>query len=128
MVIGIDAHKRSHTAVMVDDNGREHSTKTVGTTTQDDLRLMKWAASIDGDRLWAIEDCRHLTRRLERDLIAAGESMVRVPPKLMAHIRDSARTYGKSDPIDALAVPGLRWASPIFRWAGRCGARAAAAG
>ena len=45
-----------------------------------------------------------MTRRLERDLIAAGESVVRVPPKLMAHIRDSARTYGKSDPIDALAV------------------------
>jgi hypothetical protein len=34
----------------------------------------------------------------------AGERIVRVPPKLMAHIRDSARTYGKSDPIDALAV------------------------
>jgi transposase len=103
MVIGIDAHKRSHTAVMVDDNGREHSTKTVGTTTQDHLQLLKWAALIDGARVWAIEDCRHLTRRLERDLIAAGESVVRVPPKLMAHIRDSARTYGKSDPIDALA-------------------------
>ena len=33
-----------------------------------------------------------------------GEQIVRVPPKLMAHARDSARTYGKSDPIDALAV------------------------
>jgi transposase len=104
MVIGIDAHKRSHTAVMVDDNGRELVTKTVGATTQDHLRLLKWASSVDGERLWAVEDCRHLTRRLERDLIAAGESVVRVPPKLMAHIRDSARTYGKSDPIDALAV------------------------
>lgn len=104
MVIGIDAHKRSHTAVAVDDNGREHSTKTIGTTTQDHLRLLKWGHSLGGERLWAIEDCRHLTRRLERDLIAAGESVIRVPPKLMAHIRDSARTYGKSDPIDALAV------------------------
>ena len=36
--------------------------------------------------------------------MAAGERIVRVPPKLMAHVRDSARTYGKSDPIDALAV------------------------
>jgi transposase len=45
-----------------------------------------------------------MTRRLERDLIAAGESVVRVSPKLMADARDSARTYGKSDPIDALAV------------------------
>ncbi len=104
MVIGIDAHKRSHTAVTIDDNGRQQSTKTIGTTTQDHLQLLQWATSLDGERLWAIEDCRHLTRRLERDLIAAGESVVRVPPKLMAHIRDSARTYGKSDPIDALAV------------------------
>ncbi len=52
----------------------------------------------------AIVDCRHIACRLERDLIAAGESVVRVAPKLMAHIRDSARTYEKSDPIDALAV------------------------
>jgi len=37
-------------------------------------------------------------------MLAAGERIVRVPPKLMAHSRDSARTYGKSDPIDALAV------------------------
>jgi transposase len=104
MVIGIDAHKRSHTAVTVDDRGRQLSTKTVGTTTQGHLRLLKWATALDGERLWAIEDCRHMTRRLERDLIAAGESVVRVSPKLMADVRDSARTYGKSDPIDALAV------------------------
>jgi hypothetical protein len=51
-----------------------------------------------------VEDCRHLSRRLEADLLAAGERIVRVPPKLMAHARDAARTYGKSDPIDALAV------------------------
>jgi transposase len=37
-------------------------------------------------------------------LLGAGEQIVRVPPKLMTHARDSARTYGKSDPIDALAV------------------------
>jgi transposase len=45
-----------------------------------------------------------MTRHLERDLLAAGERVVRVPPKLMANARSSARTYGKSDPIDALAV------------------------
>jgi transposase len=53
---------------------------------------------------WAVEDCRHLSRRLERDLLGAGERIVRVPPKLMAHARDGARSYGKSDRIDALAV------------------------
>lgn len=53
---------------------------------------------------WALEDCRHLSRRLEADLLRAGERVVRVPPKLMAGARRSAREPGKSDPIDALAV------------------------
>ena len=69
MVIGIDAHKRSHTAVTVDEMGRVGVTKTVGTTTQDHLRLLKWAGDLDEKRLWAIEDCRHLTAtrtRLDR--------------------------------------------------------------
>ena len=107
MVIGIDAHKRSHTAVTVDEMGRQGFVKTVGTTTQDHLRLLKWAVGLAEERLWAIEDCRHLTRRLERDLIAAGESVVRVSPKLMAHVRDSARSYGKSDPIVAVKPPPI---------------------
>jgi transposase len=51
-----------------------------------------------------VEDCRHVSRRLERDLLAAGERIVRVPPKLMARARAEARSVGKSDPIDALAV------------------------
>ena len=54
--------------------------------------------------VWAIEDCRHLSARLERDLLTAGQSVVRVPPKMMAEQRRIARTRGKSDPIDAAAV------------------------
>lgn len=103
-VIGIDAHKRSHTAVIIDGNGRKVATKTCETTSKDHLTLLRWAAGYGAERVWAIEDCRNMTRRLERDLLAAGERIVRVPPKLMAHARDAARTYGKSDPIDALAV------------------------
>ncbi|MFE9690561.1 IS110 family transposase [Micromonospora sp. NPDC005806] len=104
VVIGIDAHKRTHTAVMVDANGRQLATRTCGSTSKDHLALLRWASKHDTDRVWALEDCRNMTRRLEQDLLAAGERIVRVPPKLMAHIRDAARTYGKSDPIDALAV------------------------
>jgi transposase len=66
--------------------------------------LLRWAEQFGEERLWAIEDCRHLSRRLERDLLGAGATIVRVPTKLMAHARDAARSYGKSDPIDALAV------------------------
>src|SRR5205823_6036016 len=68
------------------------------------MELVGWADRSGAGRRWAVEDCRHLSRRLEVGLPAAGEQIVRVPSKLMAHARDSARTYGKSDPIDALAV------------------------
>src|ERR671910_360610 len=104
VVLGIDAHKRSHTAVAVDEAGRRRGERTTGTTRKDHLELLSWAEGFGGKRLWAVEDCRHLSRRLERDLLVAGERIVRVPPKLMAHARDAARTYGKADPIDALAV------------------------
>jgi transposase len=104
VVFGVDAHKRSHTIVAVDQNGRKLAERTIGTASADHLALLRWAASVGGERMWAVEDCRHLSRRLERDLLGAGEAIVRVPPKLMARVRDSARSYGKSDPIDALAV------------------------
>lgn len=105
IMLGIDAHKRSHTVVAVDELGRQLGVRTTtATTTAEHLELMRWADRFGADRCWAVEDCRHLSRRLERDMLAAGERLVRVPPKLMAHSRDAARTYGKSDPIDALAV------------------------
>src|SRR5664279_2758531 len=105
ITLGIDAHKRTHTVVAVDDAGRQLGQNTTRATTSDDhLALLRWADQFGPDRTWAVEDCRQLSRRLERDFLAAGERIVRVPPKLMAHARDSARTYGKSDPIDALAV------------------------
>lgn len=104
VVLGIDAHKRSHTVVAVDQLGRKLGERTLGTATADHLALLAWAERFGDERLWAVEDCRHLSRRLERDLLGAGERIVRVPPKLMAHARDAARSYGKSDPIDALAV------------------------
>jgi len=105
VVLGIDAHKRTHTVVAVDEVGRQIGVKTTtAASTAAHLELVRWADRFGGARVWAVEDCRHLSRRLERDLLASGEVIVRVPPKLMAHARDSARTYGKSDPIDALAV------------------------
>jgi transposase len=83
---------------------RRLASRTCGSTSKDHLSLLRWVAGHGQERVWAIEDCRNMSRRLERDLLAAGERIVRVPPKLMANMRDSARTYGKSDPIDALAV------------------------
>jgi transposase len=104
VTIGIDAHKRTHTAVACDGQGRERSRLTIGTSSSDHLELVAWARRLADERRFAVEDCRHLSRRLERDLLSAGERIVWVPPKLMANAREGARSYGKSDAIDALAV------------------------
>ncbi len=103
VTLGTDAHKRNHTVVAVDAAGAEIGSVTVAATPEGHLRLVKWVAQYE-QRRWAIEDCGALSRRLESDLLAAGEQVTRVPPKMMAGTRRSARTRGKSDPIDALAV------------------------
>jgi transposase len=54
--------------------------------------------------VWAIEDCRSVSRRLEQALLAAGEQVVRVPPHRMGASRKGEREPGKSDEIDALAI------------------------
>ena len=64
------------------------------------------------------EDCRHVTGRLERDLLAAGERVMRVPPRLMAGARQAVRAMGKSDPIDALAVARAALREPDLPTAG----------
>jgi transposase len=104
IIFGFDAHKRTHTIVAADETGRRLAAITIGTSSDAHLAALRWARGRGEERLWAIEDCRHLSRRLERDLLAAGEQAVRVPPKLMAGARRSARKFGTSDPIDALAV------------------------
>jgi transposase len=101
IVIGVDVHKHSLTAVAVDEAGRMLDEKTV---TAPDGELLAWASVLSSERLWALEDCRQLTRSRERQLLAAAEELVRVPPKLMAPERRAGRARGKSDPIDALAV------------------------
>jgi transposase len=103
IVIGVDSHKRTHTAVAADGTGRKLAEKTLPATSAGHLELVRWAARF-ADRTFALEDCRHLSRRLSTDLLVAGERVIRVPPKLMAGARRSSREPGKSDPIDALAV------------------------
>jgi transposase len=100
IVVGLDVHKHSLTAVAVDELGRRLA-EHVGAV---DERIVAWAQSLEGERLWALEDCRHVTRGLEQALLDAGERLVRVPPRLTAPQRRRGRTRGKSDRIDALAV------------------------
>ncbi len=105
MVIGVDPHKQTHTAAAVDGQTAELlDDLTVPARDEGHVRLLGWARSLDEQRTWAIEDCRHVSGSLERFLLRSGERVVRVPPKLMAGTRRSEREFGKSDPIDATAV------------------------
>ena len=104
IVVGIDPHKKTHTAVAVDLAGKQLAEFTFQARIKGFEKLLVWARRIDEERLFAVEDVRHVSASFERFLIAHGEAGVRVPPKLMAGARESARTPGKSDPIDALAV------------------------
>jgi transposase len=105
VVLGADVHKRTHTFVAVDEVGKQLGQLTVAADRKGHQKALRWARQqFPGERKWGVEDCRHLSARLERDLLSGGEQVVRVPPKLMAQTRASARTRGKSDPIDALAV------------------------
>lgn len=106
ITIGIDPHKRTHTAVAVSGVGQLLSEITIDADEAGQRDLLSWAHGLDGgdERRFALEDCRHVNGRLERFLIASGEQVLRVPPKLMAGARKSARTRGKSDAIDALAI------------------------
>lgn len=103
VVLGTDPHKKSHTVVACDEAGCQLSMITIPATVAGHLKLRRWVAQYP-QRRWAVEDGRHVAGRLLRDLIAAGEQVTCVPTKLMAGARASARTRGKSDPIDALAV------------------------
>lgn len=105
VTLGVDAHKRSHTVVAVDAVGKKLGEKTVPSTSIGHTAALNWARTKFGNDLeWGIEDCRTMTALLERDLLASGQVVVRVPPHLMSRSRSSSRTPGKSDPIDALAV------------------------
>jgi transposase len=105
IVIGADTHKRNHTLVAVDgQTGALAGQRAIVASDAGSLDALRFAAGLDQERVWAIEDCRHVSARLEAALIAAGERVIRVPAAMTGQARKVARTAGKSDPIDARAV------------------------
>src|SRR3954452_1440321 len=105
IVFGADAHKRSHTIVALSaTTGEVVGERTVQVGARGFAALLKWARGLGGERVWAIEDWRHVSGSFERFLIGRGERVLRVTTRLMAASRRNARDRGKSDSIDAIAV------------------------
>ena len=111
-VIGIDPHKRSHTAAVLDDTEELVGQLRVTADRWQRDRLLRFAAPFE-PRTWAVEAAGGLGALLAQQLVAAGERVVDVPPTLSARVRllDSGRT-DKSDPHDArsAAIVALRHA------------------
>lgn len=105
IVIGADIHKSTHALAAVShDGGLVAGELEIRADESGHRAALRWARELDEQRVWAIEDCRHLSRRFEQALIAAGERVVRVPPRMMGQARRGEREPGKSDQIDARAV------------------------
>ncbi|MFE7834750.1 IS110 family transposase [Streptomyces sp. NPDC057474] len=111
IVVRIDGHKNTHTLVAVDPLGKRLAELTVAARPAGHLKALAWLHGF-GPVLVAVEDCRHLTRRFEADLLNSGHAVVRVHTRLMAGARRSARERGKSDPIDAEAVARVALREP----------------
>src|SRR3982751_1014927 len=105
IVLGADTHKRSHTiAGVAATTGELVGERTVQLGRAGFAALLAWGRELDGERVWALEDCRHVSGSFERFLIERGERVLRVATRLMADVRRGGRERGKSDSIDAIAV------------------------
>src|SRR5262249_45043063 len=104
MMIGIDPHKGAHTAVAGRTGGEALGRIRVKACPSQAAQLVAWAAAWP-ERAWAVEGAAGLGRLLAQQLIAAGERVLDVPPKLAARVRllDAGDT-SKNDPNDALSV------------------------
>jgi transposase len=112
VMIGIDPHKGTHTAVAIDRNEEVLGERLVRATARQVLELLCWAGHLDdGERVWAVESAGGLGYLLAQQLLAAGETVVDIPATLASRVRllGSGRS-DKNDPNDArsVAIAALR--------------------
>jgi len=110
ITIGIDPHKATHTAVAVDDSEAVIGEHKVRASATQAAVLLDWAWGF-GPRTWAVESAAGLGYLLAQQVVAAGETVVDVPPLLACRVRvlGSGRSQ-KNDPNDArsVAIAALR--------------------
>ena len=113
-IIGIDPHKGSHTAAAVDRHKVVIDTIRVDADRHQRARLLAWAAQFE-PRSWAVEGATGMGALLAQQLVAAGEHVVDVPPKLSSRARllESGRS-DKADPNDARSAAIVAWHNPAL--------------
>ena len=113
-MIGIDPHKGSHTAAAVDRHETVIDTIRVDADRHQRARLLAWAARFE-PRTWAVEGATGMGALLAQQLVAAGEHVVDVPPKLSSRVRLLERgRIDKTDPNDARSAAIVAWRNPTL--------------
>jgi transposase len=115
VMIGVDPHKASHTAVVISAAEQELGELRVRACAGQAGQLLGWAAAWP-HRTWAVEGAGGLGHLLAQQLVAAGERVLDVPPKLGARVRLlAAGDTNKNDPNDARSVAVAALRSPGVR-------------
>ncbi|MEA3300636.1 MAG: IS110 family transposase [Pseudomonadota bacterium] len=103
ITLGVDAHKEVHVAVAVDEQGRPLDSWQGANSEQAWQELQAWACQWES-RQWGIEGTGNYGQGLAQHLVAAGEMVYEVNPRLTAQGRRRARKQDKNDRLDAQAV------------------------
>ena len=115
VMIGVDPHKGSHTAVVISPAEEPLGELRVRASAGQAGKLIGWAAAWP-ERTWAVEGAAGLGRLLARQLVAAGERVLDVQPKLASRVRLlQAGDTNKNDPDDALPVAVAALRSTVCR-------------
>jgi transposase len=115
VMIGVDPHKASHTAVAISEAEELLGELRVRASAAQAQRLLAWAAAWP-ERTWAIEGAGGLGHLLAQQLLGAGERVLDVPPRLAARVRLLASgDTNKNDPNDARSVAVAALRSPARR-------------
>jgi transposase len=114
-MIGVDPHKGSHTAAAIDAAEVALGDVRIRAANGQLERLLDWAGRWP-ERTWAVENASGLGYLLAQQLVAAGERVLDVPPKLGARVRLLATgDTNKNDPNDARSVAVAALRSPSVR-------------
>jgi transposase len=115
VMIGVDPHKASHTAAVLDEHGQLLDRQRVPATLAGYQALRQWAGQWQ-ERGWAVEGAHGIGRALAQRLVGDGEQVLDVPAKLAARVRVLSVGHGrKSDPDDAVSVAAAAHHAPSLR-------------
>jgi hypothetical protein len=117
VMIGVDPHKGSHTAVVIDAAEEPLGEIRVRASAAQAGKLAEWAAAWP-ERTWAVEGAAGLGRLLAQQLVAAGERVLDVQPKLASRVRLlQAGDTNKNDPTMPCPWRSRRCGpGPAARW------------